>query len=734
MQFKGKMMISLCISVALLFGVTGCGSTHVVDDSLVAYYEGVEGVNYIETIESVDPDMVFEFEVGEALAKDLKNEKIKASELFTVYLDEALSEPLSVKVAYDKETDKVSVSPYRKEAIEDVKYEDLTVVNKEDWGIFPAYYMVQNVDLESGKSFKTKELTVFHVARDLDTPEVKASYDDNGNVVLTWDKVDHAKSYLLLKIELRDSENMKPSVIAETDKTTYTLTLESGLQAYRISEDEQYASSASYWWENGDAIHYTGARFAVVARNKEELSTLGWPEAYVASQMSCAFPSFAQEEVGYHKEYGSIAELPNAILVTACDGDTVYQLPQLSLKEVYEEENKLHVPYTFENSSLKGEFVVTTYDKDAYSKALKAQKKKMEQGYEQLETTKYTYQSDKTVAANAVHSDTTPEVSDKVFNRSEVETFIAKNMIAGTNVIDFTAYEEEIYDEDIDLYDVIEEVINQNPIIMQTLNYEVNYDENTIYVQYIYGYETRKAKQQQLRDIVKQEITQIVTPEMSTVEKIYAINDYICNQSVYDEAAGDIITTTGKMGAAYYESNTAYGIFFNHTAVCEGYATAFDLLSREAGLETIMVTGHMNSNLDVRHAWNRVNVDGQWYVVDVTTNDGDFARNSVLLLPDEIADNLYTEDEYFVLDEALNDYTATGSQYEYYRYYGLFVNQAEATTRFASMLQSNNQATLKLDELTSDAVFDQIAESVVNTIDRSIHYVWLHGVLTIEAN
>jgi transglutaminase-like putative cysteine protease len=74
------------------------------------------------------------------------------------------------------------------------------------------------------------------------------------------------------------------------------------------------------------------------------------------------------------------------------------------------------------------------------------------------------------------------------------------------------------------------------------------------------------------------------------------------------------------------QSQEAYGILVAGTAVCTGYAHAFQLLAQASGLEPVVVTGTASSGFTTGgHAWNQVLVDGQWLVVDATWDDADDA-------------------------------------------------------------------------------------------------------------
>ena len=63
-----------------------------------------------------------------------------------------------------------------------------------------------------------------------------------------------------------------------------------------------------------------------------------------------------------------------------------------------------------------------------------------------------------------------------------------------------------------------------------------------------------------------------------------------------------------------------YGFLVDGRAICQGYATTFQLFMDLLGVECITVAGAShNSSQD--HAWNMVRLDGDWYCVDVTWDD-----------------------------------------------------------------------------------------------------------------
>lgn len=66
------------------------------------------------------------------------------------------------------------------------------------------------------------------------------------------------------------------------------------------------------------------------------------------------------------------------------------------------------------------------------------------------------------------------------------------------------------------------------------------------------------------------------------------------------------------------EDHNAYGALVRGEAVCEGYAEAFCWLADSCGLESRFVYGVYNNEL---HDWNMVKLGGQWYQLDITSDD-----------------------------------------------------------------------------------------------------------------
>ena len=94
---------------------------------------------------------------------------------------------------------------------------------------------------------------------------------------------------------------------------------------------------------------------------------------------------------------------------------------------------------------------------------------------------------------------------------------------------------------------------------------------------------------------------------MSEFDKALYLHDYICQNFEYDEN---------------YKSRDMYGMLKNRRGTCQGYAYLFLELAKRVGLECDVVYSD-----PMCHIWNVVKIDGEWYYIDLTWDDGnDFYR------------------------------------------------------------------------------------------------------------
>ena len=110
--------------------------------------------------------------------------------------------------------------------------------------------------------------------------------------------------------------------------------------------------------------------------------------------------------------------------------------------------------------------------------------------------------------------------------------------------------------------------------------------------------------------VVDAAIASCVTDGMSDYEIAKALHDYLALNNEYD-----MRYYSGGMPRISY---TAYGALVNRTSVCAGYALAYERLMDQVGIPCEYVTGMTTRG---SHAWNIIQIDGEWYHVDVTWDD-----------------------------------------------------------------------------------------------------------------
>lgn len=127
---------------------------------------------------------------------------------------------------------------------------------------------------------------------------------------------------------------------------------------------------------------------------------------------------------------------------------------------------------------------------------------------------------------------------------------------------------------------------------------------------------TNKAKKETaLNNKIKETIQAIIKPGMTQLQKELAIHDYVVNNTRYD-------SENYKTGELPDDDYTAYGILINKTGVCQGYAEAVKKLLDYVGIKNIIVTGTASNGSGIEsHAWNIVQIDGEYYHLDTTWDD-----------------------------------------------------------------------------------------------------------------
>lgn len=123
----------------------------------------------------------------------------------------------------------------------------------------------------------------------------------------------------------------------------------------------------------------------------------------------------------------------------------------------------------------------------------------------------------------------------------------------------------------------------------------------------------------------------------SEYQKIKAIHDYVVEHVDY-------------VNDGTYTCHSTYGALVEGQAVCQGYASLFGRLCKEAGIPVKYITGYAGA----AHAWNIVKKGDYWYNVDTTWDDpvGGSLRYTYFLkanvdFMDHTRDDQYTTVEFY---------------------------------------------------------------------------------------
>ena len=109
-------------------------------------------------------------------------------------------------------------------------------------------------------------------------------------------------------------------------------------------------------------------------------------------------------------------------------------------------------------------------------------------------------------------------------------------------------------------------------------------------------------------EIIKQKIQEYITgtENLSDYEKELYIHDKLAQSVTYSDLE--------NLPRAYH---TAEGPFLENIGVCDGFTKTLQILYDQLGIDSIIVLGVLDDN---PHAWNLVNIEDNWYHVDLTSS------------------------------------------------------------------------------------------------------------------
>lgn len=152
----------------------------------------------------------------------------------------------------------------------------------------------------------------------------------------------------------------------------------------------------------------------------------------------------------------------------------------------------------------------------------------------------------------------------------------------------------------------------------------------------------------------KDVLRNIVSDNMSEIQKIKAIHDWVILNVTYDNDLYERVFTASSSELKSYNGFYLEGVFLDKIAVCEGISKAVTILLNIEGIPCVQVTGYQTANPNgAGHAWNKVFVNNKWYILDATS-DNPIINNQYEIL----------SYEFFLINEETMQKKYTGTNYQ----------------------------------------------------------------------
>lgn len=178
-----------------------------------------------------------------------------------------------------------------------------------------------------------------------------------------------------------------------------------------------------------------------------------------------------------------------------------------------------------------------------------------------------------------------------------------------------------------------------------------------------------------------------------------AVNDIVNGASQYESAyekekyVHDTLINLIDYNLDADMSQSAYSALVNHSTVCAGYAKSFQYIMTRLSIPCYYVVGTAEQD----HSWNIVELDGEFYNVDLTWDDQDYIIYSFFNVPDEIFSTTHTRTGLSVNLPACTGTTYASNDPSYivpdqFRFYDYIAPEPEAVDVFGQDVEENSFA------------------------------------------
>lgn len=717
-------------------------------ESLKMKYAGEANYEYAQPLYNLEKNHIFRYEnVPEAFFEN------QEYDCFEVYSDSNFQQRVDIVVEFDWDNYGVEVRPNLVFSYEEPEG---SLADDGTWGTKSKFWLIQYVDTKTGRKLDKPIVTVFTIARDLNTPTLTQSIAENGNYMLSWTEVEDADYYEVYMYR-HETESSGLQLTTKNTSCEYVEFADAIWAENRFKETYQNTEiDVNEIYTMNGTMQYLYSYFVVAKTNDGKCS--GMSNICNVTDFANQIPYTVSDDFQTDYEGNSILACPAYVDVEMIDGSIgkfviEYQGAKVTLLDdgrIVVEASVKNLPIIMPFMCIKGvsfeEFMSSTEQLKARQEEISSKSVTSQQNINipyvpdnDLETPKddkkeTTEEETKKTVTDKITPDIdiSDEIADTVYGNTALSEWIAMNLLSHNEIIMLDEFPES---SDTDyLMDALIEAYIQNPLSGIMENAQYRYETNSISIKYTMSKEETVKMQEECLKKADEIAGSIIKNGMSDYEKEEAINRYICENAEYNYEIMDYISEDGKISdevvKKYINSFTPYGVLVENMGVCESYAEAFHLIAKKAGLNSVIVTGRKEG---ITHEWNRVNIDNQWYTLDVVNNDCDYLPNCFFNIPDEIADKVLQQDKNAFIDRYIQNYTSKGMENEYYVKSGLYMNsEEEAVSKLAEQISDNNIAVVRISENIDGNQVDRIVQQAAqNASIDSGKYYYCAGVVSI---
>lgn len=238
-------------------------------------------------------------------------------------------------------------------------------------------------------------------------------------------------------------------------------------------------------------------------------------------------------------------------------------------------------------------------------------------------------------------------------------------------------------------------------------------------------------------------LAEIIKPGMTKVDQAHAIYDYLTRTVVYDSELLDLYNSVGGDTSVLKKYRGFYleGALLDEKSVCDGIAKAYSLMCNMMEITAIRVSGNILKDMDgdgvaetpgTAHAWNKIRIDKQWYVVDATSG-------SPIMTIDGTRHQTPAHNYFMINDQTMakthrqsadRSYpAANGTNYDYYSETKMTVSAAGGVTKIYDLMINTTEERAYVLELFAASDRDMLEIRTTLDINRfGYSYVELENI------